>query len=329
MRPHLSDDAQTFGAVARRAFADAGGVDLARRMEADPRLRQAEVGSLLERLGVADLDPVADPAAAEAAAAVCRAGGAVALPYPLVPVVLRSAGSPPLALRRRPDGDRGSGADESGAGGGVLVDHGDAFDEWRLATIDGDTVCGSPRGRRLESRLGPFVTDVTVDGGSTSTPVEIALHLTLTSFVVAGALRAAVDAATEHVVGRVQFDKPLSAFQAVQFQLADAHVVAVRGATRWRSSRSGAATPNPLGRSPTHWEHGWHALDVARSVLRTAQQLHGAAGVCDEYDVSVIARHLQPALRIPFGAENTAELLADSIGRVGFAGLFEHGAPSR
>ena len=101
MRPHLSDDARTFGAVAGRAFADAGGVDLARRMEADPRLRQAEVGSLLERLGVADLDPVADPAAAEAAAAVCRAGGAVALPYPLVPVVLRSAGSPPLALRRR------------------------------------------------------------------------------------------------------------------------------------------------------------------------------------------------------------------------------------
>jgi hypothetical protein len=328
MRPHLSDDARTFGAVAGRAFADAGGVDLARRVETDPRLRRVEVGSLLERLGVADLDPVADPAAAEAAAAMCRAAGAVALPYPLVPAVLRSAGSPPLALHRRPDGDRGSGADESGAGGGVLVDHGDAFDEWRLATIDGDTVSGSPRGRRLESRLGPFVTEVTVDGGSTSTPVEIALHLTLTAFVVAGALRAAVDAATEHVVSRVQFDKPLSAFQAVQFQLADAHVVAsgvdeMAQFALWRCHVEPARSiSDALGARLA-------ALDAARSVLRTAQQLHGAAGVCDEYDVSVIARHLQPALRIPFGAENTAELLADSIDRVGFAGLFEHGAPSR
>ena len=34
-----------------------------------------------------------------------------------------------------------------------------------------------------------------------------------------------------------------------------------------------------------------HAIDVARAVLRTCQQLHGAAGVCDEYDISVLTRH--------------------------------------
>ncbi|MGI8757013.1 MAG: acyl-CoA dehydrogenase family protein, partial [Acidimicrobiales bacterium] len=67
------------------------------------------------------------------------------------------------------------------------------------------------------------------------------------------------------------------------------------------------------------------ALDAARSVLRTCQQLHGAAGVCDEYDVSVITRHLQPALRIPFGAETTAAHLVDAVAEHGFDGLFDHG----
>jgi hypothetical protein len=69
-----------------------------------------------------------------------------------------------------------------------------------------------------------------------------------------------------------------------------------------------------------------HAIDVARAVLRTCQQLHGAAGVCDEYDISVITRHIQPALRLPFGAERGAQLLADAIDAQGFAGLFPHGA---
>ena len=65
---------------------------------------------------------------------------------------------------------------------------------------------------------------------------------------------------------------------------------------------------------------------MARSVLRTCQQLHGAAGVCDEYDISVLARHIQPALRLPFGAERTATELADAIDADGFVGLFPHGA---
>ncbi len=67
------------------------------------------------------------------------------------------------------------------------------------------------------------------------------------------------------------------------------------------------------------------AVDAARSVLRVTQQLHGASGLCDEYDISVIVRHLQPALRLPFGAETTAGRLADAVERVGFAGLFPHG----
>ena len=48
-----------------------------------------------------------------------------------------------------------------------------------------------------------------------------------------------------------------------------------------------------------------HMQETARAVLRTCQQLHGAAGVCDEYDVSVIARHVQAALRLPTSVEVT------------------------
>ena len=68
-----------------------------------------------------------------------------------------------------------------------------------------------------------------------------------------------------------------------------------------------------------------HALDVARAVLRTCQQLHGAAGVCDEYDISVLTRMVQPALRLPWSAERTAAELAAAIQRDGFDGLFAHG----
>jgi hypothetical protein len=68
-----------------------------------------------------------------------------------------------------------------------------------------------------------------------------------------------------------------------------------------------------------------HAIDVARAVLRTCQQLHGAAGVCDEYDISVLTRMVQPALRLPWSAERTAASLAEAIQGDGFEGLFEHG----
>ncbi len=60
-------------------------------------------------------------------------------------------------------------------------------------------------------------------------------------------------------------------------------------------------------------------------MLRSTQQLHGAPGVCDEYDISIIVRHLQPALRLPCGAESTAEHLAGAVAHHGFAGLFDHG----
>jgi alkylation response protein AidB-like acyl-CoA dehydrogenase len=178
--------------------------------------------------------------------------------------------------------------------------------------------------------LGPFVVDLEREGDGQQltheSGIDVRYWLVLTSYSILGAADRAVELASEHVSNRIQFGKPIATFQAVQFMLADA-AVAVAGLrelanfTLWRT----AIVPEEAG--PDALALRVHAIDVARSVLRTCQQLHGAAGVCDEYDISVISRHIQPALRLPFGAERSAALLADAIDTQGFVGLFPHGAP--
>jgi alkylation response protein AidB-like acyl-CoA dehydrogenase len=170
------------------------------------------------------------------------------------------------------------------------------------------------------------VGDLRVDPAEGPPPVvDLLMHQTLVAWTVLGTLERAVELATEHVVARVQFGQPLAAFQAVQFQLADAAVAVaglreLAGFTLWRLGQ------DPAGARADVLALRLHALETARPVLRSAQQLHGAAGVCDEYDVSIIARLVQPALRLPMGTEPTVAALAASIAAEGFTGLFPHGA---
>jgi acyl-CoA dehydrogenase len=317
VNPVLPDEALELGAVAMKAFTALGGVDLARRAELEPEVRSGEVAGTLASLGIDDLDPREDPDALAAAAALCEAAGRTALPYPLASVLLSDGEGRPFA----PVPDRAA-----------RVDHGDLFPVWCVATRDG-TVREAHRrdaATPLATRLGPFVSDL--EPGSVCAEVSPGdpgahrswLHVALTAFSVLGTVDRAVELAVEHVTGRVQFGKPLSAFQAVQFQLADA-AVAVAGLrelahfTLWRLAAAPAAARADVLALRVH------ALDVARAVLRTTQQLHGAAGVCDEYDVSVLARMVQPALRLPWSAERTVTELAAAIRADGFEGLFEHG----
>jgi Acyl-CoA dehydrogenase, C-terminal domain len=311
VNPVLPDEAVEFGAAAATAFAALGGVDAARRAEDDPTARAAEVAGALDALGTGDLDPRAGPDALAAAAALCEAAGRVALPYPVAAALLAGADGRPFALV--PDG-------------AARVDHGDLFAEWRVARLGAPAVLATPQGDRLGTRLGPFVTDLAERGPSPGPDDagDAALHLILTACGLLGTADRALELAVEHVTGRVQFGKPIAAFQSVQFTLADT-AVAVAGLrelahfTLWRlADTPGAALADALALR-------LHALDVGRSTLRTAQQLHGAAGVCDEYDVSVLTRMAQPALRLPWGAERTAAELSAAVRRDGFVGLFEHG----
>ena len=61
---------------------------------------------------------------------------------------------------------------------------------------------------------------------------------------------------------------------------------------------------------------------MAQPVLRLSQQLHGAAGMCDEYDISFLVRHVQPAMRLPLDSDALSDILFESITTDGFATLF-------
>ena len=118
----LPDHIVELGATARRAFADLGGVDLARRAEADPRER-ASAGEALRALGGFDIDPLADADQALAAFVLCREAGRVALPYPVEATLCRVGGSPVVLVDP---------ADP-------LVDHGDLLADMtsaRLVAVD-------------------------------------------------------------------------------------------------------------------------------------------------------------------------------------------------
>jgi hypothetical protein len=318
VNPLLPDEAVEFGAAASKAFAALGGVDAARHAEDDPSSRAGEVAAALHALGVEELDPRDDPDSLAAAAALCEAAGRVALPYPVASRLLRDAEGRPFAAV--PDG-------------AARVDHGDLFDEWVVAPLAGPAVLARPAGSPLGTRLGPFVVDLEASGpapsrtGVVGTDHDVLFHTTLSAAAVLGACDRAVELTVEHVNGRIQFGKPIASFQAVQFQLADC-AVAVVGLrelthfTLWRLDAHGADALSDVLAVRVH------AIDVARSVLRVCQQLHGAAGVCDEYDISVLTRMVQPALRLPWSAERTATELAAAIQRHGFDGLFEHGRAS-
>ncbi|MDP1795520.1 MAG: acyl-CoA dehydrogenase family protein [Acidimicrobiales bacterium] len=238
--------------------------------------------------------------------------GRVALPYPVVSALLRDGDGVPFAL-----------IPENGK---ARVNHGDLFDTWRVGTLPRSASRASAAESTLGTRLGPFVADLTtvstgIDSGS---GIDGALWLTLISWQILGTADRAVELAADHVSNRIQFGKPIATFQAVQFMLADA-AVAVAGLRELAQFTLWRVATDITNASPDVLALRVHALDTARAVLRTCQQLHGASGVCDEYDISVITRHIQPALRLPFGAERTAALLADAIAADGFVGLFPHG----
>jgi hypothetical protein len=304
----LPEVAGQFAAAAERALAGLGGIEAARRAEADPSLRLGEVKAALDALGLADLDPRADLESAAMAAEVVRVGGRFVVPFPIVA----------YAMARPSDG-------VAVALASPRVDHGDLFAHWVLHDFAGQASRAVPAGAPLASRLAPFVCALAEEGTPTvSAPGEVELLCLLWASYLLGVAEYALELAIAHVKGRIQFGRPLAELQSVRFQIADA-MVAVDGLrelvhfTLWRVATDPAtATPDALAAR-------FSAQEVAQPVLRVAQQLHGASGLCDEYDISVLVRHVQPALRLPLDADAMSDLVFDAITTQGFATLFPLG----
>lgn len=305
MMTALPEDVVAFGRSARGRLEALGGVQLALQAEVDPDARGA-VEAALADVGAFDVDPRRDADELLAAAELCRVAGAVSLPFPVVEQLMAVDGArvalvDPLRPR---------------------IDHGDLPGRWLAVDLDGHASVAET-GARTTSRLGPFVVPAALGGAAPDVPVEdVSRHLVLGAWRVLGALETALALASAHVTAREQFGRPLAEFQSVRFAVADA-TVAARGLTelaKYTAWRLGVAGPE-AGRVDALVLR-LHACDVGRDVLRTCHQLLGALGFCDEHDVSVIDRHLQPLLRLPYASEALADRLVPAAGDGRFESLF-------
>ncbi len=298
-------DVVSYGDAARSRLSRLGGAEFALRCETDRPLRDG-AGEALSDLGASDLDVRSDLNQFLAAAQLCRVAGSVALPWPLVEELLAIDGAR-LALLD-PMTPR--------------IDHGDLAGSWVGSDLDGHAVAVRP-GPPRTAKLGPFV--VLAELGETAARIsaaDVARHQVLASWRILGTLEAAFGQVVEHVRARTQFGQPLAEFQAVRFAIADANV-ALRGLeelakfTSWRL----AAAPGPRAAVDATVLR-LSAVDSAVRVLRTCHQMLGAVGFCNEHDVSVLDRHLQPLLRLPVSAEVLAARLVPAVKSGDFETLF-------
>jgi 3-oxo-4-pregnene-20-carboxyl-CoA dehydrogenase alpha subunit len=311
-----ADEAVELGKVVESAIRDLGGIELARRAEADPAVRSSLVAPALDELGLWDIDVAADPVEIEAAALACQAAGRFGLPHPV---------AERLARPRWAEVDALAFVDPARPRAGMV----DLGLRWLAVDPRGATapVTGA---RRVPTRLGGFVCELAVVAPSEwSEPDDagrraLATLLTLSAWTLLGTLEGAVELTREHVVGREQFGKPLASFQAVQFQLADAFVAVqgLRELARYalasiEADRGEALVDAVALRSC--------AQETAETVLRTAHQLHGATGFCDETGLSWLSRASHPARYLPFGHADTERWLTELVESEGFAGLFANG----
>ena len=304
----LPEVAEQFAAAADRALLGVGGLELARRAEVDPALRVREIKDVFDTLGVPDLDPRADLDSAIMAAELVRIAGRYVVPFPVVAyVAARPDDGVPVALASAPP---------------LRVDHGDLFAKWRLHDFDGAAFDATPAGTRLASRLAPFVTDLAPLGPrEASASGEVELLCVLWASYLLGVSEHALELAVNHVKGRVQFGRPLSDLQSVRFQLADA-TVAVDGLRELIHFSLWRLATDPADALSDALAVRFSAQEVAQPVLRLAQQLHGAAGMADEYDISVLVRHIQPALRLPVDSDALSDILFNAVTTHGFSTLF-------
>lgn len=296
MKTSLPQHIREFADIAASRLQRVGGPQEALHAEIDEQPRR-DAHRALSELGAADLDVRHNDDDRLAAAVLCRAAGAVALPYPVVEDLLTVDGARLALVNPR----------------AARINHGDLPGDWLVADLDGRTY-RAQLGTRSPAKLGPFLVPATLQELDDAVPQEdIDLYLILGSWLILGAAQQSLQIATEHVRSRTQFRKPLSEFQAVRFAVADA-TVAIRGLDELaKYTLSRVVSVPPAMRSADAIVLRMKAIDTAIATLRTSHQLLGALGFCDESDISVIDRHTQPMLRLPSSSEELALRLLPGI----------------
>jgi hypothetical protein len=308
MNIDLSQEALTFGTLARQAFEGAGAAALVTDAENEPARRESIFAPVLAELGAWQLDPRHDPDDLEAAAALCRAAGYWCLAYPLAERLARPA-----------DLDVDGLLVVDGARPAAAVAELDL--RWATVTLDGR--------RGLVERVRPagpprttaFVAALEVSPVDDAGAKDLALALVLPCWTLLGMLDQAIDLTRDYVLVRHQFGQPLSAFQSVQFQLTEAEVErsGLEMLARYALWSIQAGLPEAADDALAL---RMAAIEAAETVFRVAHQLHGAMGFCDETTLSWLSRYSQPLRRLPLGLSATRATLARQLGRGGLTGLF-------
>jgi alkylation response protein AidB-like acyl-CoA dehydrogenase len=121
---------------------------------------------------------------------------------------------------------------------------------------------------------------------------------------MAGSARAAVDLTIRYLQQRVQFDRPIASYQAIQHRLVERHVEAE--AAQW-TAREAAFRGAPADLAAAA---AITACQAAHRIFYDLHQLTGAIGFTSEYDLSLFTTRLQP-LRLEMGlASHARDLVA-------------------
>jgi hypothetical protein len=312
MDPRLPADVEEFGRSTAEMLRRRAGIELARRAQTGGEDPRAEAADLLTAIDADGIDPWAGAEEALAAAELCRAAGAVVLPYPVG-----------QRLCERAHGRFAVVADLAAP---VVADHADLLDA--VVTLDGRLARIEDR-VPLDGKLSRFAAELAVgepEPAATVAPGEVALWLDLQAAYVVGGLETAVALAVEHTSDRRQFGRALSSFQALRFQVVEASL-ACRGAlqllrfTLWRlHEQPGDALVDALAlRVQTQ--------EAARRALAVAHQLHGAMGFANEHDLPFLTRGLQTAMRLPLDYEASSDALLRHVDAIGFETLYGRFTP--
>ncbi|MGW0356749.1 acyl-CoA dehydrogenase family protein [Nocardia nova] len=257
--------------------------------------------------------------------AVGHGAGEYAVPLPLAETslaawLLTCAGAPvepgPMTVitdstRLRLDGNRlsGTAGDVAWARGAtrVVAIVEDGSGSSRVVSVnaaDLDIEAGTDLAGMPRDRISAAHVEVQTWAGDITADALLLRGALLRSAQMAGAMTAAFDLTKRYVEQRVQFGRPIGAFQSVQTHIVE--LAQASASTTLSVDRAGAAAL----RGPASFE-----IVAAKSLanrnaglaVRAAHQAHGAIGMTREYSLQLLSRRLQ-GWRGDFGDEMTLNM---------------------